>query len=69
MNYYHLSIEERTVILQLHISRFSIREIARQLDRSPSTISRELKRNCYRIYNPANAQRKYFFRKKDVAER
>ena len=68
MNYFHLSIEERTVISQLHISGFSIREIARQLDRSPSTISRELKRNYYRshlssFYNPANAQRKYLFRK------
>ena len=45
MNYNHLNINERTVISLLASSDVSIREIAKQLGRSPSTISRELKRN------------------------
>lgn len=48
MNYPHLNIEERIVISQLSVSGISIREIAKQLDRSQSTISRELKRNSYK---------------------
>ena len=71
MNYNHLNINERTVIAQLKKSGVSIREISRQLQRSPSTISRELKRNSYlsgnqyhaTLYNPVNAQRKYECRK------
>ncbi|MBR5794612.1 MAG: helix-turn-helix domain-containing protein [Erysipelotrichaceae bacterium] len=39
MNYQHLNINERTVIAQLKKSKVSIREIARILHRSPSTIS------------------------------
>ena len=72
MNYYHLNIEERTVICQLHKSGISIREIAKQIGRSPSTITRELKRNSYKtgikysatVYNPAVAQRNYLSNKK-----
>ncbi len=45
MNYKHLTINERVVISQLKSSGYSIRKIAKFLDRSPSTISRELKRN------------------------
>ena len=71
MNYYHLNIEERTVISQMKKSGISIREIANQIGRSPSTISRELKRNSYRtgnnyaisLYNPATAHRKYLSNK------
>ncbi|OJG13729.1 hypothetical protein RU96_GL001791 [Enterococcus canintestini] len=71
MNYHHLNIEERIVILQLSVSGVSIREIAKQLDRSPSTISRELKRNSYKTegndsaspYNPAIAQKRYISNK------
>ena len=67
MNYQHLTINERIVISQLKISGVSIREISRILQRSPSTISRELKRNSYRtgikysakLYNPVTAQKKY----------
>ena len=46
----------------------SIREMAKELHRSPSTISREIKRNCYRInemYQPNTAQNKYSIRRKE----
>lgn len=45
MNYSHLNLNERTIISLLASSDVSIREIAKQPGRSPSTISRELKRN------------------------
>jgi IS30 family transposase len=44
-NYRQLSIEERCEIARLHEGGQSIRQIAAALDRQPSTISRELKRN------------------------
>lgn len=44
LTYTHLTQYERYQIQALWINHFSIREIARQLNRSPSTISRELKR-------------------------
>lgn len=40
-----LSSQERYVIQRLYVNHKSIREIARILERSPSTISRELSRN------------------------
>ena len=43
--YNHLSFEERINIKAWMIEKTSIREIARRLDRDPSTISRELRRN------------------------
>jgi len=43
MSYTHLTEQERYVISHLR-STFSIREIARRLNRHHSTISRELKR-------------------------
>lgn len=61
MNYIHLTIEERTCIYQLWLSGVSVRNIARAKERSPSTISRELKRNnCgYRFkYLPHIAEKK-----------
>ena len=48
MDYYHLNIHERTVICQLHASGLSVRAIAGVIGRSPSTVSRELRRNSYR---------------------
>ena len=71
MDYYHLNIHERTAIMQLHSSGVSIRGIAGSLGRSPSTISRELKRNSshsgqdYQIsrYNSCAAQQYYEQRK------
>ena len=72
MNYNHFSMDERIVIAQLMKSGYSIREISRILDRAPSSISREIKRNThlsgrhYKIkhYNPVTAQNKYESRKK-----
>ena len=45
MSYTHLSQDERYQIQTLRKGRFSIREIAEQIDRDASTISRELARN------------------------
>jgi len=44
-DYQHFSLEERCTIAQLRAAGQSIREIAAALDRSPSSVSRELKRN------------------------
>ncbi len=44
-SYDQLSLEERCGIAELHRAGASIRKIAAALDRQPSTISRELKRN------------------------
>jgi IS30 family transposase len=56
--YCHLSLEERCAIARLHEDGQSIRQIAAALDREPSTISRELKRNKgARVgYKPAYTQ-------------
>ena len=43
--YNHLTIEEREKLYGFLQKGFSIRRIAKELDRSPSTISRELSRN------------------------
>ena len=43
--YQHLAHEERYMIYQLLRKGYSIQKIASQLDRSPSTISREIRRN------------------------
>lgn len=50
----------------------SIREMAKALNRSPSTISREIKRNCYKsngIYQPTAAQNQYNTRRKECHRR
>ncbi len=44
----YLSMTERQRIDSLHRRGVSVREIARRLDRSPSTVSRELRRNTAR---------------------
>ncbi len=56
--YNQLSLEGRCSIASLHAQGRSIRQIAAALDRSPSTVSRELKRNASRQtgYKPAYAQ-------------
>jgi IS30 family transposase len=43
---YYLSFTEREEIAILHAQRFGVREIARRIDRAPSTVSRELRRNA-----------------------
>ncbi|MDQ2749151.1 MAG: IS30 family transposase [Actinomycetota bacterium] len=42
----YLSLDERTVIADLRRERRTVRQIAAELARSPSTISRELRRNA-----------------------
>lgn len=55
----YLSLHEREQIKDLHRCGMSIRQIAAELDRSPSTISRELRRNTAstRGYMPHTAHR------------
>lgn len=68
LSYHHLSLSERKKLRIYWKETKSIREVARRLGRSPSTISRELKRNITRdkrfcaIYRPVNAQKKYMAR-------
>jgi len=45
MSYKHLKLEERYVIAHLKMYGLSIREIGRRIQRSASTIVRELRRN------------------------
>lgn len=55
----HLTLEEREEIRAGLSAKISIRAIARQLNRSPSTISREVKRNKgRRWYKAVNADRR-----------
>lgn len=44
-DYRHFSLEERCEIARLHAEGRSLRQIAAALDRAPSSITRELKRN------------------------
>lgn len=45
MSYHELNLEERIAIRLGLLKKLSLRAIARQLKRSPSTISREVRRN------------------------
>jgi IS30 family transposase len=45
MKYKHLTIEEREIIQEMWWKKESVREIAKKLNRSPSSISRELNKN------------------------
>ena len=65
MNLYkHLTIDEREQIFLLFNQGNSIRLIAKKLDRSSSTISRELARNKEQLkYSPSVAQKNYEKRK------
>lgn len=47
MSYSHFTIEERASIKHLLENGVSIRQIAKTLDRSPSSVSREIKRNHF----------------------
>jgi IS30 family transposase len=55
----YLSLDERTVVADLHREHRSIREIAEIVGRSPSTVSRELRRNVDPSgrYRPQTADR------------
>jgi len=56
-DYRHFSLEERCEIARLHAEGRSLRQIAAALDRAPSSVTRELKRNKgSKIgYKPAHA--------------
>src|SRR5665213_1803703 len=57
--YEQISLEERCRLAELHRAGASLRQIAADLDRAPSTVSRELRRNAGRRpagYRPAYAQ-------------
>ncbi len=45
MSYTHLTLEEREYLHKKKMEKWSIRQIAASMGRSPSTISREIKRN------------------------
>jgi transposase, IS30 family len=56
-SYDHLSLEDRCTIAKFQAEGRSIRQIAAAVDRSPSTIGRELKRNGSKLtYKPGYAQ-------------
>lgn len=65
MKYTHLTYEERRNIAKMLKFKMSLREIAVELGRSPSTISREIKRNSSisndsnLIYKFVNADERY----------
>jgi transposase, IS30 family len=59
--YRQLDLEARCTIARLHEAGQSLRQIAAAMDRSPSTISREMNRNGSnkrKAYRPAHAQEK-----------
>jgi IS30 family transposase len=61
MEYQHFSIEERETIQAMWWRRESVRSIALALNRSPSSVLRELKRNFplgHRVYTPRLAHEK-----------
>lgn len=62
--YTQLSYEERVVIGTLHNERISARAIAQVLNRSPNTISRELREKKVRgIYAPKKAQHRTYWKR------
>ncbi len=63
--YEQLSLEDRCKIASLHAQGRSIRQIAADLDRAPSTVGRELKRNTARTlgYKPSHAQERTIARR------
>lgn len=64
-HYRHLSISDREKILVLYTQRKSLHSIAKEIGRSVSTISRELKRNTQTTgYSAVNAQHIYEKRRK-----
>lgn len=67
MKYKHLNIEEREIIQTLWWERKSIRAIARVLNRSFSSISRELRRNFppeHKVYTPRMAHERALRKRK-----
>ena len=80
MSYTHFTLEERKYLQQLLSEGLSLRKIAAILERSPSTISREIKRNCAKYkphrktdnpywYNHWRAQNLYVRRRREQHRR
>ena len=64
-HYHHFSIKERESLLILKKSGKTITEIAQELNRSKSTISRELRRNSVQeTYSACDAEELYHVRRK-----
>lgn len=65
MKWTNISVAERSEIAILRSKGYSIRSIAKQMERSPNTISYELRRNKTRgRYNPKKAHEKSWLRKR-----
>lgn len=66
MRYKHFSVEEREIIQRGHWEKRSIRSIARELSRSPASVSRELRRNFpqRRMYTPRVAHERALQKRK-----
>ena len=60
MSYKHITIFERSCIYQFLNLGMSIRQIAKAIKRSPSTISREIKRNKTKTKNKNSSFERYF---------
>jgi len=70
--YSHLSLRERDRITELRFKGMSFQEIAKELGRSPSTLSREFKRNAtpaYKVYLSHRAHERAVRRKKEAGVR
>ncbi len=70
-HYKHLTIEEREKLYLMRGQGKSLREIAREVGRSASTLSRELSRNkvSHRPYSPSAAQRRYMRQKQNCGRK
>lgn len=67
MKYQHLTIEEREKLQTLWWQRLSVRTIAKEIGRSPSSISRELRRNFpseHKVYTPRIAHSRALAKRK-----
>lgn len=61
MSYTHFTLEERKYLQQLLAEGLSFRKIAAILERSPSTISREVKRNQAKYRPHGKSDNKYWY--------
>lgn len=67
MKFQHFSIEEREKLQLMHWERRSIRKMALELGRSPSSVSRELRRNFppeRKVYTPRMAEERALAKRK-----
>ena len=61
MSYKHFTLEERKYLQQLLSEGLSLRKIAAILERSPSTISREIKRNSAKYKPKRKSDNRYWY--------